>query len=158
MGSWHNLLKSKHCYFFNIALPWMKPSRWWCSRYLRNPGTQNLFTKFFLGFSLTHSFAWYLWTCPNGLAKSFFCHNCSFSNGFTQILNPPNGQNLLRMVKVLCPCSLVHSYSDSWISSDLTIKLNRFSFSDPKIVKFALNWGLVIFKNIMDYQEIASLN
>ena len=36
VGSWHKLLKSKHCYFFNRTLPWMKIWRWWCSRYLRN--------------------------------------------------------------------------------------------------------------------------
>ena len=34
--SWHKLFKSKHCYFFNRTLPWMKIWRWWCSRYLRN--------------------------------------------------------------------------------------------------------------------------
>ena len=35
MGIWHKLLKSKHCYFFNITLPWMKIWRWRCSRYLK---------------------------------------------------------------------------------------------------------------------------
>ena len=38
MGKWHKLLKSKHCYFFNITLPWMKIWRWQCSRYLCNNG------------------------------------------------------------------------------------------------------------------------
>ena len=38
MSSWHELLKTKHCYFFNITLPWMKIWKWQCSRYLRNHG------------------------------------------------------------------------------------------------------------------------
>ena len=38
MGSWHKLLKSKHCFFFNITLLRMKLWRWWCSRYLCNHG------------------------------------------------------------------------------------------------------------------------
>ena len=32
MGSWFKLPKSKHCYFFNITLPWMKIWKWRCSR------------------------------------------------------------------------------------------------------------------------------
>ena len=56
MSSWHKLLKTKHCYFFNITLPWMKIWKWQCSRYLRNHGFP-LREKFqFLKFRYTEDF------------------------------------------------------------------------------------------------------
>ena len=75
MRSWQKLLKSKHCYSFNINLPWMKFWRW---RYLRNHGfllcekcqclkskyTEVIHKKYLLSFLKTRNCVWHLWTCP----------------------------------------------------------------------------------------------
>ena len=78
MGSWHNLLKRKHCYFFNLYLPWMKIWRWRCSRYIYNHDfllcekfqspkfryTEVIHKNLFLSFLEMHNYVWYFWTCP----------------------------------------------------------------------------------------------
>ena len=81
MGNWHKLLKSKHCYIFNITLSWMKICRWRCSRCLCNQCfilckkfkclkfryTEVISEKPFLSFLEMHKCVWYLWTCPSVL-------------------------------------------------------------------------------------------
>ena len=77
MGSWHKLLKSKYCDFFNITLPWMIILRWQCRRYLHNHGFlpsvweisvskfqvhRSYSQIFFLSFLEMHNCL--LWTCP----------------------------------------------------------------------------------------------
>ena len=76
MGSWHRLLKSKHCYFLNITLPWMKIWGWRCGRYLHNHGfllckkcqclryTELIPQKCVLSFLEMYNCVWCLWTCP----------------------------------------------------------------------------------------------
>ena len=69
MGIWHKLLKSKHCYFFNITLPWMKIWRWRCSRYLKCEismskvfrYTEVIRKKHFMSFPEMPNYVWYLW-------------------------------------------------------------------------------------------------
>ena len=72
MGIWHELLISKHCYFFNITLSWIKIWRWRCRRYLHShvfllcEKFQGLKfrsysqKKHFLSFLEIHNCAWYL--------------------------------------------------------------------------------------------------
>ena len=72
------MLKSKHCYFFNITLPWMQILRLRRCRCIRNHGflhwekfqalkfmfTEVICKNIFLCFLEMHNCVWYLWTCP----------------------------------------------------------------------------------------------
>ena len=95
------MLKSKHCYFFNITLPWIKIWRWQSSRYLCNHGfllcwkfqclkfryTEVIYKKLFLSILETHNCVKYLWTCPSSFSRMTVW---AYSRPFSNAINTPH--------------------------------------------------------------------